>query len=616
MNLKFLIVLTMVLCALCVLPVNAETISISENPKSYDDSIGTRSFQSHQTGQTSAVFRLNYVTLYGQRDKFKNLVYMSYKSQNQAIESAPNYPTAVLLDKLPANIIGQELPINIGNVGSGTIVFTRLSFMININEWDYEKLDSEAIVHQLPLTIHDIINTPPNNIDTLTDTSWMLPIYTSSSNYQQSGNTDAYIIFGSLNNVPGNMFGKLPETTFISSHQIWNIYLSGTYNTDNGNLYLHIDNSESNYYNISIREINKVNPFYTYAGSDYHKLIDTTVPNKSPIVIRIADIDDNYYLYTYPKNANNQTTGTIQTYDYLSGNMLSGVNLTVYKVLDYGTYLELGNIIYNSRNADSQTLLNVDYSTEYFVQNELEGYVSVKNAHYLSLNNEYGFLWNPTLTNPLRLYYSRIEADAQYNANFIVQDVNNNGISGVSVTMDNSVTKITNSIGGLTFNNISAGTHTFVFVKNGYQTAQQTIDIQLQYAAFYQTMYKDNQIIQPTVSPSAYPTAQPTVSPTLQPTISPIDQPSNLADSLKYGLAKMFGVNSLNTINLIFALLIILFPAVVGAVVTNQALGFISGGLIGFVFALGIGLIPIWVFFSMIMLSVIYLVMTHTEAGF
>ena len=309
--------------------------------------------------------------------------------------------------------------------------------------------------------------------------------------------------------------------------------------------------------------------------------------------------------------------GYIQTYDYQNGNMLTGVNLSVFEVIDNNGNLQIGNRIYSSINADSQTILTVKNNTEYFVKNEKTGYFSVKNTNYPSLNNETGYLWNPSLNNPLRLYYSRLEENAQYNANFIVQDVNNNGLSGVSVTMDNAVTKVSNSIGGLTFNNISAGTHTFVFVKNGYQTVQQTIDIQLQYAAFYVTMFKDNQIIQPTVSPTAYPTVSPTVSPSVSPTIAPIDQPTNLAESIKYGLAKMFGVNSLNTINLIFAMLLILFPAVIGAVVTNQALGFVAGGMIGFVCALGIGLVPLWVFFSMVMIAVIYLVLTRgTGEGF
>lgn len=350
---------------------------------------------------------------------------------------------------------------------------------------------------------------------------------------------------------------------------------------------------------------------YAWAYNTYNtdiKLLELELQGRDNFIPPIEPTPQPTDIPIYP----DRIQAFIQTYDYQTGNMLTGVNLSVYEVIDNNGNLQIGNNIYSSINAESQTILTVKNITEYFIKNEKTGYFSVKNTVYASLNNETGYLWNPSLVNPLRLYYSRLDASAQYNANFIVQDVNNNGLSGVSVTMDNAVTKVSNSIGGLTFNNISAGTHTFVFVKNGYQTVQQTIDIRLQYAAFYQTMYKDNQIIQPTIQPTAYPTVQPTV----QPTITPIDQPSNLAESVKYGLAKMFGVNSLNTINLIFALMIILFPAVVAGVITNQALGFIAGGLIGFVFALGIGLIPIWVFFSMIMLSVIYLVMTHTESGF
>lgn len=339
----------------------------------------------------------------------------------------------------------------------------------------------------------------------------------------------------------------------------------------------------------------KVISTYLY-GRNEQPIEPTPIPTDTPV---------------YP----DRITGYIQTFDYQSGNMVSGVNMSVYEVIDHDTYAELGQLIYSSINAESQTILQLKNNTDYFVKNELSGYFAVKNTNYWYFGNITGYWWNNPAQgfNPLLLYYSKLDPTAQYDANFIVHDVHQNGISGVSVTMDNSKTMITNNIGGVSFKNVSAGQHTFVFVKNGYQTAQRTINIQLQYASFDQTLFEDNQIIQPTVQPTGYPTIQPTV----QPTISPIDKPSNIADSVKYGLSKIFGVNSLDTINLVFALMLILFPAVIGGVITNQALGFIAGGMMGFVFALAIGLIPIWVFFAMVMFTVIYLILTHgTGEGF
>lgn len=308
----------------------------------------------------------------------------------------------------------------------------------------------------------------------------------------------------------------------------------------------------------------------------------------------------------------------IQTFDYQTGNMLSGVNLSVYEVIDHDRYAELGTLIYSSQNAQSQTVLQLKNNTDYFVKNELTGYFAVKNTNYPYFNNEYGYWWaNPVQGfNPLMLYYSRLDPTAQYEVGYIVQDTSNNGISGVSVTMDNSITKITNSIGGVHFNNVSSGTHSFVFVKNGYQSAQVTEDIQLQYATFYQTLFKDNQIIQPTISPTAYPTTYPTASPSAQPTLSPIDKPSNIMESVSFGFAKIFGIKTVENANYIFALMLILFPAVVAGGITHQALGFIAGGMIGFVFALAVGLIPIWVFFAMCLLAVIYFVLKGGNEGF
>lgn len=545
MNFKYLIVLTMVLCAFCVLPVNAYNVQFDIN--AWDNS------SIIVLPDDTLNFGFSGYILYLGQTKFQPYTIRLSSNDGGKIYCPQTDP---------------DIGVNYGS-----------SFVPNLGIGTHN-VEFEGIVNNIPkkltfqYTITNNYNPAPNalinyQIIDMSDTTVTYDVYCL---------PDENYLFTEITGEE-QFIDSFPYLTSNETHRTFVIGETG------GFVY-------------SVAALNeedaqrKVISTYLYGRSE-QPIEPTPIPTDTPV---------------YPE----RIQAFIQTYDYQTGNMLTGVNLSVYEVIDNNGNLQIGNSIYSSINAESQTILTVKNNTEYFVKNEKAGYFSVKNTEYDSLNGETGYLWNVTLNNPLRLYYSRLDANAQYNANIIVQDVNNNGLSGVSVTMDNAVTKVSNSIGGLTFNNITAGTHTFVFVKNGYQTVQQTIDIQLQYAAFYQTMFKDNQIVQPTVQPTAYPTIQPTV----QPTVTPIDQPSNLAESVKYGLAKMFGVNSLNTINLIFALLIILFPAVVAGVITNQALGFIAGGLIGFVFALGIGLIPIWVFFSMIMLSVIYLVMTHTESGF
>jgi len=555
MNFKFLLVLTMVLCAFCVLPVSAYNVDFNLN-----------------TWTNSSVIVLPDDTL-----NFGFSAYAMYLGsepyQPYTFRFTSEYGGKIYCPKIPPN--SQPTPwINYGssyvpNLGIGThnVLFT--------GTVDGTPATKEFTIRY---TITENYNPAPNalinyQIIDMSDTTVTYDVYClPEENY----------LFTAIT-AEEQFIDSIPTLTSNETHKTIVIGDTG------GFVYSVATTTEANAQRKAIST-------YLYGRSEIiEPTIEPTVqPTDTPI---------------YP----DRIQAYIQTYDYQNGNMLSGVNMSVYEVIDNNGNLQLGNSIYSSINADSQTILTVKNNTEYFVKNEKAGYFSVKNTVYDSLNGETGYLWNPSLVNPLRLYYSRLDASAQYNANFIVQDVNNNGLSGVSVTMDNAVTKVSNSIGGLTFNNITAGTHTFVFVKNGYQTVQQTIDIQLQYAAFYQTMYKDNQIIQPTVQPTAYPTVQPTI----QPTISPIDKPANIADSVKYGLSKIFGVNSLDTINLVFALMLILFPAVIGGVITNQALGFIAGGMMGFVFALAVGLIPIWVFFAMVMFSVIYLVLTRgTGEGF
>lgn len=559
MNLKILIVLTMVLCAFCVLPVNASYTDLIisktpvENNLGFNPTESSLSVRTYQVLQTVNGLPLDECRIYLYKD---NQPYMNYTEiwlSNIPSDNYNNKMTVIQSVNLPALI-------SIGGTGSYSIVL-KCGYDVEPNTppWEFD----------LALWNFNIGELPPNEFDIDIDLQ------------------EQTLELGEIN--------SLEQTFYIgsSSNRVVRSYF--TYSATSCD----IEDLQRNYVKVKFNK-NFLDDSEIYL-SGY--ALNQTAESEFTTYVR--------FNFTYIPVSNLQAF--IQTYDYQTGNMVSGVNMSVYEVIDHDTYAELGQLVYSSTSANSQTVLQLKNDTDYFVINNLDGYYAVKNTVYPYFNGLEGYWWSlPYYQNPLLLYYSKLDTSAQYNANFIVHDTNQNGISGVSVTMDNSKTLITNNIGGVSFENVSAGQHTFVFVKNGYQTAQRTINIQMQYASFDQVLYKDNQIIQPTVQPTAYPTIQPTV----QPTISPIDKPSNLAESVKYGLAKVFGVNSLNTINLIFALMIILFPAVVAGVITNQALAFVAGGLIGFVFTLALGLIPIWIFFAMVMLTVIYLVLTHGNEGF
>ena len=532
MNFKFLIVLTIVLCAFCVMSVNASEIE-SKNPNLLDLGI--------------------------------NPTY----SELSVTYSDTEHHTIIWKD---LELIGGDettpLPNIIYTTNYGYTDHIRLQDLINTYGYGVYQIEYEVWYEYF-------------------GTLWTFSVVESAGDYD-------IIIENDVNNIDIGNTTKINHVFTIGSNNDGNIINITSYSANN----CYLENINSNYC-IVILDLDLSQSSINFAGNvDYNGNIQ---PFETSAVFTY-----NYHEPITPPLPTNEIQVFIQTFDYQSGNMVTGVNMSVYEVIDNGDSMTLGNMVYSSISSESQTILMLKNNTDYFVKNELGGYLSVKNSEYPLLNNEVGYLWTPSIVNPLILYYSRLDPTAQYNVGFIVQDTSNNGLSGVSVTMDNSVTKITNSIGGVTFNNVSSGSHTFSFVKNGYQSAQITKNIQMQYATFTQTLFADNQIIQPTTQPTAYPTIQPST----QPTIKPIEQPKNIADSVKYGLAKVFGVNSVDTINLIFALIIILFPAVVGGVITNQAMGFVSGGMIGFVFALAVGLIPIWVFFSMVMLAVIYLILT------
>ena len=183
-------------------------------------------------------------------------------------------------------------------------------------------------------------------------------------------------------------------------------------------------------------------------------------------------------------------------------------------------------------------------------------------------------------------------------------------VSNAAINIDGANTQYTTTYGGTVFRNITQGLHTFTISKQGYNTLTFTKNIA--FSASTELEFFPISVI-PTATITPRP-VNPSITPS--PTISPIDKPTSILESVSYGLAKVFGVKTVDNANYIFALLIILFPAAIAGGITHQALGFIAGGMLGFVFALTIGLIPIWTFFAMCLLAVIYIMLIRGNEGF
>ena len=92
--------------------------------------------------------------------------------------------------------------------------------------------------------------------------------------------------------------------------------------------------------------------------------------------------------------------------------------------------------------------------------------------------------------------------------------------------------------------------------------------------------------------------------------------PTNLLESIQYAFQKMFGLSSstedMEVANLLMGLGVIFAGAVLIASITKDALGAVVGGLIGFIMALALGFIPLWVVFVGFSAFAIYIILTRT----
>ena len=528
MNLKFLIVLTIVLSAFCIIPVNAASITYDfVDPISYYD-VGTTSNLHVEISQSESVQGLRVVL----RGYSVNGIYTQLEGSGQMLASQGSYNFDVVLsdnnDNVTILLYWQNVPETSLRTSSFIVYYTYGNELPN-NDFN---IDIDLQDQTLELGIIDDLD---QSFGIGSSSDRVVKAYT----YQSSQNC---IIFDLQRNFVNVQFNKNNNQALI--------YLTGT-----------------------AQKGEEVTDFVTTVHFNY------TFEEKEKIDFEIESID------------------------YDKGIQLIGTNLTVYYYHELDDMIEQ---VYHNDYSDGLTRIELLNNTDIFIEFELNGYNAVNGQTYDYLQNKYGVLTN-TKFKSQRLYFSKIDPSVLLFQGFIIKDSLGSALSGVSVTMDNNQTVLSNNYGGVRFDNINQGSHTFVFSKTGYYSQSLTKTVSV-------SNTQDIQLL------SSQPTTTPTVKPTAIPTDSQgniiIDKPNNLSDSVKYGLAKLFGVTSIDTINLIFALMIILFPAVVAGVITNQALAFVAGGMIGFVFCLAIGLIPLWVFFSMVMLTVIYLVLNNRSEGF
>ena len=181
---------------------------------------------------------------------------------------------------------------------------------------------------------------------------------------------------------------------------------------------------------------------------------------------------------------------------------------------------------------------------------------------------------------------------------FRIEDTDGKRLSSVKIECNNQI-KYTPYNGIIGFSDVPSS-FTYEISKTNYipLSGSRTITNNLE---LYIIMYTEEELL---------PTE------TIIPTITPdLDQPSNIMESVKYSFQKILGLEVTEdgeTINLIMGLLIILGCTCLIAHVTHNALGAVVGGLIGFVMALALGFIPLWILFVAFASFAIYIILTKS----
>ena len=400
--------------------------------------------------------------------------------------------------------------------------------------------------------------------------------------------------------LPNNEYTYFTEITTDEQTIINNPNL----HADETNKVIVLGNNGTNIYSVAVQNINDISgqrrvlSIYLKGRSEIEIIQPTVEPTGAP--------DD---LSQYGEKKNFQ----IRNIDYLQGTQLNGANLTIYYTDSEDNIIS--NPIYKNTNSPAVIDLRVPIAGGLFVEYGITpNYEPVKIQNYPYLNNRSGYWITQEISNYENLYYQYYDSDnplTDINYGITLIDANTHlPVSNAAISIDGGNVQYTSNYGGTVFRNITQGTHTFRVSKNGYNALTLTKNV-------YITSNIEIEFFPLSVNPTATITpsaVNPTITPS--PTISPIDKPTSILESVSYGLAKVFGVKTVDNANYIFALLIILFPAAIAGGITHQALGFIAGGMLGFVFALTIGLIPIWTFFAMCLLAVIYIMLIRGNEGF
>ena len=268
---------------------------------------------------------------------------------------------------------------------------------------------------------------------------------------------------------------------------------------------------------------------------------------------------------------------------------------------------------YNAESSNEVIGVTYNLSIKNQITNNWEIQTTGYNPSYLDLSIPKNSQYRINLTSPGYNSYSEIfdiihaqtaknfpmyhDYGSNFSVVFRIEDSDGKRLESVKINCDNQI-KYTPYNGIIGFGDVSP-TFNYEISKTGYISLSGSKTI-----TFNQELY----IILFTEEESL-PTTVPTEP------IPDIEHPTNLLESIKYSFQKIFGLTGFEdteTINLIIGLILILGCTCLIAKISHNALGAVVGGLIGFVMALALGFIPLWILFVAFAGFTIYIILTKT----
>lgn len=273
----------------------------------------------------------------------------------------------------------------------------------------------------------------------------------------------------------------------------------------------------------------------------------------------------------------------VRTVDAETANGISGATLRIYKITEAGEVLDQTIIM-----SGSQQEVLLSSGEIYVIHASKTGYAE----------NSYTF--TATESKTFTMYLSKSSDVGYSTVTFIVYDANNNRLQNAIVNLNGTI-KYTNQAGITTFDNLlSDCNHPYNVSLANYQGESGTVYTDSEIKELFIKLYTITEI---------YPTPTETESPSWI-----TEKPTNMKDSFLLTFYLTTGIEDLETLKLLSGVMLSALIGILAASITKDGTGFILGGIIGFVGAIGLGWIPIWVLIALIVITGCYFIFSRGDS--